>query len=64
MVVVPTATPVTIPATDPMLATEGVLENHKPPVLASVNAIVEPVHNADGPTIGAGVGFMVTTAVT
>ena len=63
MVVLPVATPVTIPLADPIVATPGVLLDQRPPPVASVSVIVAPTHNADGPTIGAGNGLTVIVAL-
>ena len=62
--VVPVEMPVTIPD-DPTVAIPALPLFHVPPAEASVNAIDEPIHTTDGPTIlpASGTESMVTTAV-
>lgn len=62
MAVVPAATPITSPVEE-MVAAPGVLLVHTPPVVASVNVIVEPTHTLDAPEIAAGTGLTVTKNV-
>ena len=52
MVHVPAATPVTTPV-EPIVAIEVLLLLHVPPVVASVNAVVEPTHPLVAPDIAA-----------
>ena len=60
---VPDATPVTIPAPVPTVATVVVLLAQVPPVVPSVKVIVEPAQNAVEEEIADGVVLTVTTAV-
>jgi hypothetical protein len=43
MVVVPAVTPETIPVNEPIAATVGELLLHKPPLVAFVRVVVDPV---------------------
>jgi hypothetical protein len=52
-----------IPVVAPAVATVVILLVQVPPVVASVNVIVEPVHTAAVPNMGPGAEFTVTTAV-
>jgi hypothetical protein len=52
MVATPADTPETIPEDDPTVATDGVLLDHRPPLMVSVNVIVEPTQQVEGPEIG------------
>ncbi len=63
MVVVPEATPIAVPVENPIVATEGVLLVHTPPVVASVSVVVKPTHTEVVPAIAAGLGLMVTTTL-
>ena len=63
MVVVPVATPVTIPLVEPMVATDGLLLVHVPPVVGSVRVVVAPTHTNGVPPIVPGAVLTVTTAV-
>ena len=63
MVVVPDATPVTVPLDEPMVALAGVLLAHVPPVVASVRVVDEPTHTDVAPLIEAGSGLIVTLAL-
>ena len=61
-----TAVPTPIPVNTPMpetvaIAVEELL--HEPPVVASLNVIVDPTQVVDGPPIAAGDGVTVTVAV-
>jgi hypothetical protein len=56
----PVPAPVTIPLLEPTVATARSLLLHVPPVVASVNVIVDPTHTKDAPPIEAGKGFTVT----
>ena len=53
IVVVPpaVATPVTTPLDEPTVATEVLLLLHVPPVVESVNVVVEPAHTGDIPPV-------------
>ena len=50
MVVVPPATPVTIPEV-PTVAADVLLLLHAPPTVASLNAVVPPAHTASVPVM-------------
>ena len=63
MVAVPAAIPVTIPDEDPTVAMLVVELLQVPPLVASVNVIVEATHTVPGPPIAAGVELMVTVLV-
>ena len=63
IVVVPANTPVTIPVEEPIVATVGVLLLHVPPVVASLNVVVEPSQTVNVPVIPAGDGLTVTIVV-
>jgi len=58
----PVATPLTIPV-DPTLARLVLLLLHVPPVVASLNAVVDPAHTTRVPVIPAGKGLTVTGVV-
>lgn len=61
IVAVPGASPVTTPA--PVIEAIEISELlHAPPGVASVSVMSEPSHTTSGPTIGAGIGFIVITA--
>lgn len=64
-VAVPPDTPLNTPVSGSIVAIEVGVTLHIPPVSASVNVIVVPGtrHTDDGPPIGGGTGFTVTTAV-
>ena len=62
IVAVPFATPVTIPV-EPTVAIPVLLLLQVPPVVASVNAIVEPWQTDAGPVIAAAVGYTVRVCV-
>ena len=57
----PGKTPVTTPP-EVTVAIDGVLDNHTPPVVASVNAVVPPTHTLGVPAIATGDELTVTTA--
>ena len=58
----PTDTPVTTP--EPLtVAIPGLLVFQLPPGVISVNAVEAPTHTPVAPTIAAGLGLTVTTAV-
>jgi len=56
MMAVPAENPVTMPEV-PILAIAGLLLLHAPPVVASLNEVVNPGHVAAKPVIVAGGGF-------
>jgi len=60
---VPDKTPVTTPVPLATVATVVVVLDHVPPVVPSVNVIVEPTQNDDDAEIVAGNAFTVTTVV-
>src|SRR5580704_16052956 len=62
IVVVPGATPVTIPVAEPTVAIAGLLLTHVPPP-ASVSVIVAAGHTCSVPLIAVGNGFTVTVIV-
>jgi len=64
MVAVPPATPVTTPVPETTVATVVVLLDHVPPVVPSVNVIVDPAQKGDEAEIPAGAKFTVTMLVT
>jgi hypothetical protein len=59
----PAATPVTIPFSDPINATDGPADVHTPPVGVEVSVILAPVHAVDGPLIVVGALVTFTVAV-
>jgi hypothetical protein len=61
--VVPAATPETIPDADPIVATDVSADCHVPPPSALVNVVVDATHTSLLPAIAAGKGLTVTTAV-
>ena len=63
MVVVPAATPVTIPVLEPMVATDDVLLLHAPNAVASFSVVDEPTQTLFVPPIVAGNGLTVSTIV-
>ena len=60
--VVPLATPVTVPDVDPIVAIPVDPDTHVPPP-ASLNAVVNPVQTDAVPEIAEGSGFTVTVVV-
>ena len=62
MVVVPAVTPVIMPAVL-MVATDGVLLLHVPPMVVLLTVVVSPAHTCSVPVMVAGSGFTVTVAV-
>ncbi len=54
IVALPAATPLTRPVVELTEATDALLLAHVPPIVASVNSVVLPVHNDDEPLIAAG----------
>ena len=64
IVVVPGATPETIPALMPTVAVEVLLLLQVPPTVASLNVVVKPAHTFDAPVIADGVGLTVTVVIT
>ena len=63
IVSMPTATPVTTPLSDPMLATIDVLLLHTPPEVALVSAVVAPEQTDFVPRIAAGLLIEVLEAI-
>ena len=63
IVVVPPATPVTIPEPDATVATEGLVLVHVPPVSTSVSVMVDPAQTGELPVIAGVDVFTVTTEV-
>jgi hypothetical protein len=59
IVVLPIVTPVTTPEAS-MLATEGLADDHEPPLTECVSETVLPTHTTEGPEIAAGVVLTVT----
>jgi hypothetical protein len=59
---VPAVTPVAIPDPTPIVACDVLLLDHVPPLVPSVNAVVEPTHTFVTPAINAGNGLTVTCA--
>ena len=62
MVAVPAAIPVIVPSV-PAVATDVLLLLHAPPPVTSVYKVGDPIHNVDGPEIGAVAVFTETTVV-
>ena len=60
---VPIATPVTIPDVTPTVAIGGVLLVQMPGVGVLASVVVVPIHTLVLPVIGVGYGFTVTTRV-
>ena len=61
--VVPVATPLTVPLNEPIVAVAGDELTHTPPVTVFANDIVVDAHKAVGPVIAAGCALMVMVAV-
>ena len=59
----PGAIPVTIWLAEPIVARDGFVLLHTPPLVASVRLVVDPVHTVLEPLITAGSEFTVTVAV-
>jgi hypothetical protein len=59
MVAVPAATPVTTPEVD-TIATEVLLEDHVPPMVASPKVVVDPAQTEVVPVMAATVGSALT----
>lgn len=59
MVAAPTATPVTTPV-EPIVAMDGLLLLHVPPVVASARTVVYPAHTLELPVMAAIVGNALT----
>jgi len=55
--------PVTIPVSEPMIATDALDVLHVPPAVASVKVIVPLTLTVAGPEMGAGAGVTVTIRV-
>ena len=60
---VPGVIPVRKPVKGPIVATEGLLLVHVPPVMPSLSVMLAPLHTESGPAIGSGTGFTVTVTV-
>ena len=54
MIVVPTATPVTVPLSEPTVAAAALLLIHTPPPMESLKVVVSFAHTADGPIMAVG----------
>ena len=63
MVAVPPDTPVTVPETEPTVATDRLLLYHSPPEIRSLKDIVVPEHSEEAPLMGSGVGLTVTVTI-
>ena len=63
MIVVPTATPVTVPLSEPTVAAAELLLIHTPPPTASLSVVVSFAHTADAPIIPVGERLTVTAVV-
>lgn len=63
IVVAPAATPVTVPVTEPTVATATVLLLHTPPVVAELSVVADPAHTLVVPVIAAGIALTVTVVV-
>jgi len=61
IVTLPETRPLTMPLDDPIVATDGLLLVHVPPVLPSVKVTDEPAQTLLKPDIAAGAGLTVTT---
>jgi hypothetical protein len=59
----PGVTPVTVPVSEPIVATEVLLLFHVPPNVASLSVLVVPTHIFVVPVIAAGVAYTVTPLV-
>jgi hypothetical protein len=57
---VPAVMPLTSPV-DEIVATGGLLLDHVPPEVASLNRVVEPTQTLNAPEIGAGLGLTAMT---
>lgn len=64
MMVVPANTPVTTPELGSIVETDVLLLFHVPPMVPSLNVIVDPSHTVEGPVIAVGNGMTVTVTVT
>jgi hypothetical protein len=63
MVVVPGLLPVTTPLAEPIVAINGTLLTHVPPVVISVREVVLPTQTERVPPIAGGSALIVTTVV-
>lgn len=63
ILVMPAATPVATPDVEPMVAKDGLLLTHVPPVGVLVSDVVAPTHMASVPAIALGNGLTVITFV-
>lgn len=64
MMLVPSATPLTIPEVLPMVAMVVVVLIQVPPATASLRVIVAPTHTALGPVMAAGIVYTATVVLT
>ena len=64
MMLVPSATPLTIPEVLPMVAMVVVVLIQVPPATASLSVIVAPTHTAPGPVMAAGIVYTATVVLT
>ena len=60
---VPAATPVTMPEAEPTVAIAPLLENHAPPEIPSLSAVVPPTTTIVVPKIGVAAGLTVIVIV-
>jgi len=58
---VPGLTPDTTPLTEPIVATPALALIHVPPVIASLNVVVDPMQTPNPPEIAVGVAITVTS---
>ena len=63
MVAFPAPAPVTMPLSEPTVATEVLVLLHVQPVVVVFSVVVSPTHSDALPVIAAGSGFTVTVAV-
>jgi len=63
IVVIPDERPYTTPLEDPTVATPVLLLLHEPPVVTSLNAVVDSIHTLRVPPIAEGGRFTVTVDV-
>jgi hypothetical protein len=62
MIVVPDMIPPAVPDEMPIVATDGLLLVHVPPVVASCSVVIAPIQIDFAPEIVSGSGFTVNTA--
>ena len=63
MIVVPAATPVTMPVVEPIVAMPVDPELHVPPGVGSMSGIIDPTHTTEGPLMAPGEGLTETLFV-